>query len=121
MLPQDSLFRADQALNFDLAESIINSEERMTALEELEKSGVDDSAGKTIRTSAGFTREVAALADIYDAVQSLRTTLISVNLPKGKNPPRQEPYPRPVSALDVLRDRRDAIEVDAELARLGVL
>lgn len=108
-------------MNFALAEEILNSEERMNALEELERSRVDDKAGKTIRSSAGFSKEVAALADVYDAVQQLRTTLIAVNMPKGKNPPRQEPYPRPVSALDVLRDRRDSLEVDAELAKLGVL
>lgn len=70
------------------------------------------------RSPAGYTLEVNLLMTVCDLIQQLNSTLIGVNLPKGKRPPKVHPMPRAVTALDVLRRRSEAQEVDTAVTNL---
>lgn len=71
-------------------------------------------------SSAGHDLHVQTLMTIADLIQQLQLTLIAVNLPEGKQPPKLRLLPRPVSALDVVRSRHAKAEVDTALADLGL-
>lgn len=54
--------------------------------------------GSELETQAhhfGWDSNSAVLADVYDAVNQLTLTLMSVNSPEGAKLPELEPYPRP--------------------------
>jgi hypothetical protein len=70
-------------------------------------------------SSAGYTQETYLQMMIYEGIQQLISTLIAVNLPKGKKPPRVKPLPRPVSALDRERAKREMHEVEQAMAEMG--
>lgn len=59
------------------------------------------------RTLAGWTDEVATMADLADAMNQLHATLIQANSAKGASRPTVNKYPRPVTALDRARRQRD--------------
>lgn len=50
-----------------------------------------------------WTREVSMLATIADLLKSLNSTLIAVNLEKGKKPPAVEPEERPTTVITRIR------------------
>lgn len=71
---------------------------------------------------ASWSPEVGLLADVVDAVNQVRITLVAANLERGKTPPPFKPYPRPRSALEKVRkvseyERRKASH-EALVARL---
>ena len=62
-----------------------------------------------------FGPQVRALAALYDQLNQL----ISVQIARaGKNPPRRDPYPRPVTALERARKRRQFANHNHLVARL---
>ncbi|WP_280404962.1 hypothetical protein [Nocardia brasiliensis] len=85
--------------------------------------GLDESpeidALPKVSSSAGFSHEVYLLMMLCDYMQQLNATLIAVNLPKGKKPPKFRPVPRPVSAVDRERAKREKEVVEDTLAELG--
>jgi len=48
----------------------------------------------------GWTYERELLVGITEVLLSVRSTLIAVNTPKGKAPPKVKPLPRPRTAMD---------------------
>ena len=72
-------------------------------------------------SSVGSTDELELLRVIADRLSVLNSTLIGVNLPKGKKPPKVHPYPRPVSALQVLRRQKEREDVHGMLRDIGVI
>lgn len=54
-----------------------------------------------------WSPEVAGLAAVVDAVNALRSTLIAVNLERGKQPPKIEPFPRPRPLVDTMVDKKE--------------
>ena len=102
----------------DLALSAIAAEEEREAAMQ-EPSEVDDKQIPEMRTSAGYDLHAQLLTLIGDLIQQLNTTLIAVNLPKGKSPPKVHSLPRPVSAFEVEKARREFEAVDDTLRDLG--
>ncbi|MEV0759521.1 hypothetical protein [Nocardia sp. NPDC050435] len=102
----------------DLARRIVDLETlRETA--GLAEASEDEPSLPRVTSSAGYSQETYLLMLLCDYVQQLTSTVIAVNLPKGKKPPKVRPLPRPVSAVDRERARREKQEVDATLAELG--
>lgn len=58
------------------------------------------------RTMAGWSEELAGIADMVDAVNQLHATLSQVNSKSGTRP-KVARYPRPVLAVDRARRERD--------------
>lgn len=78
----------------------------------------DDNHVLRPRTSAGHSAEISLMMTLCELIQQLNSTLIGVNLPKGKRPPRVRPMPRPVSALDVARQQHEESQVDSLMDQL---
>lgn len=88
---------------------------------ERRKNGEQDTpeeAPLEVRSAAGHTAEISLMMTLCELIQQLNSTLIAVNLPKGKRAPRVRPMPRPVSALEVLRRRHEATQVDSVVDQL---
>ncbi|MBF6085225.1 hypothetical protein IU485_28045 [Nocardia cyriacigeorgica] len=115
-LPAGSHYRAAQDLDEDMARRILDAE---AVREAAEITPSEDDQLPTVSSSAGYTHETYLLMMLYEAIQHLNSTLVAVNLPKGKKPPRVKPLPRPVSALDRERAKREMREVDRALAEMG--
>lgn len=62
-----------------------------------------------------FTAEVELLAAVYDRIGHLTATLMAVN--GVKRPPRLQPWPRPVTAIERARSRRARADFDDIVAR----
>lgn len=60
----------------------------------------DEAAEKTGPSLTGWTPEVAALTNIFDAVRQVQHTLVAVNSEKGKTPEAPKPAPRPSTPLE---------------------
>ena len=73
-----------------------------------------------MRSSAGHTQEVSLLMNLSDQIQQLNSTLIAVNLPKGKRPPKVHPLPRPIGALEMKRAKAAEQAVDEALSQFGI-
>ncbi len=100
----------------DLAEHLVRLEE---ANEAQQAGATSEDADPVMRSSAGYDLNAHLLLTIADLLQNLNTTLIAVNLPPGKTPPRPEPMPRPVSAVDVIHSRRERERAKAAEAAFG--
>lgn len=117
-LPEGSHYRADQLLDERLAKKLLK--------EEIERKKqtvgrVDDETDEPpleVRSSAGYTAEISLMMTLCELIQQLNSTLIAVNLPKGKRAPRIRPMPRPVSALDVLRRQYEEAQVSSVVDQL---
>ncbi|NQE89620.1 hypothetical protein [Nocardia terpenica] len=72
-----------------------------------------------ITSSAGYSIDSFLLLSVCDLVQQLITTVIAVNMPPGKTPPKVKPMPRPVSAVDREKAIRERSAVDETLAEMG--
>ncbi|PBC38466.1 hypothetical protein CJ179_38330 [Rhodococcus sp. ACS1] len=114
-LPEGSEYRADQALDTELAEEYY----AVWAATQGPDQGKDGEDKKPqLRSSSGYSMQIQVLMAIADLIQQLNSTLIAVNLPKGKKPPKVRPMPRPVSAFDLVRARHEKDEVDNLLSIL---
>ncbi|MFI8976919.1 hypothetical protein ACIGO9_28835 [Nocardia asteroides] len=111
-LPPGSRYEAAMAMDFDVAEY------QFAATQSAKSDGAKSPDPRT--SSAGHDLQVQTLMTIADLIQQLQVTLIAVNLPEGKQPPKLRLLPRPVSALDVVRARHAKSEVDSALADLGL-
>ncbi|MFI5777032.1 hypothetical protein [Nocardia sp. NPDC051570] len=72
-----------------------------------------------ITSSAGYSIDSFLLLSVCDLLQQLITTLIAVNMPPGKSPPKVKPMQRPVSALDREKAVREQSAVDETLSEMG--
>lgn len=116
-LPTGSHYRAALDLDEDMARRILDAEAIREAAGITDSD--DDSQLPRLSSSAGYTHETYLLMMLNEHIQQLNSTLIAVNLPKGKKPPRVKPLPRPVSALDRERARREMHEVHEAMAEMG--
>ena len=125
-LPRGSHYQADIELDPALGAALCDYEElleKMMRKKELlgDDGEVPEESDVTPTSSVGHTLELEALYKIYDMLQVVNTTNIGMNLPKGKKPPRVRPLPRPVSAKQAEKHKRDREAVNNELAKLGIL
>lgn len=67
----------------------------------------------------GWDRKADLLAQINDTIKVLTSTLVGVNLPKGKRPPKVKPTPRPVTAVEALRRRHEREAAADAMKQLG--
>lgn len=127
-LPGESRYKSAIFTNEKLAEELVKAQRLIDDVERerMLKSGIappEEEEGEDVRTSptsfVGWTREADLLAQLNDSVKVLNSTLIGVNLPKGKRPPRVRPTPRPVSAVEAVRRRLDREEAKQALKELG--
>ena len=118
-LPPGSHYRNDQLQDEDLANHLFAQEVAAERLADLEPESDEkpDESLKT-RSSVGHTMEVSLMMTMCELIQQLNSTLIAVNLPKGKKPPKVRPMPRPVGRLDVLREQRERDQVSIALDAL---
>ncbi|MGS2809392.1 hypothetical protein [Nocardia sp. MW-W600-9] len=110
-LPAGSRYQAAIDADFDIAEYTYARQQL-----DAEDSPSEDESGPQVSTSAGYDLSVQTLMTIADLIQQLQATLIAVNLPEGKTPPKPRFLPRPVTALDVVRARH---AVDEETDQVG--
>ncbi|MFD3463761.1 hypothetical protein ACFWVM_28940 [Nocardia fluminea] len=111
-LPPGSRYQAAIDADFDIAEYTY-------ARQQLDADGDgrdEGESGPQVSTSAGYDLSVQTLMTIADLIQQLQATLVAVNLPEGKAPPKPRFLPRPVTALDVVRARH---AVDEEVDQVG--
>jgi hypothetical protein len=69
--------------------------------------------GSELETQAhhfGWDSNSAVLADVYDAVQQLTLTLMSVNSPEGSKLPELDPYPRPGAKAKVVEKPKESLD-----------
>jgi hypothetical protein len=102
-LPSNSAFHAAIADDEDYARQVLELEER---------EGRPAAAPPRLDE---FSPEVRALAVIADKLSYLASIQVAR---AGKTPPKSEPYPRPVTALDRVRRRRDMARHRSVVARL---
>lgn len=117
-LPQGSWYRADLDLDPDLAKRLFDIEEQQRA-----RNGGDsrvEEPRNQVRSSAGHDMTASLLMTVCDLLQQQTQTLIGVNLPKGKRPPKIHPMPRPISKLEVMRREREEDSVNEALSALGI-
>ncbi|MBH0775026.1 hypothetical protein [Nocardia bovistercoris] len=97
-LPHGSQYRSALAMDRELAEQILAAEQAEVDLDLYEET--DESAGPT---PEGYTVDSYLLLSIIDALQGVQVAVIAA---AGGDPPTITPMPRPVSAVDLARDRR---------------
>lgn len=68
--------------------------------EQLAAQDDDPEAEKSGPSLAGWSQEVAAITNVFDAVRQVQHTLIAVNAEKGKVPDPPKPAPRPSTPLE---------------------
>jgi len=68
--------------------------------EQLAEQDEDPEAEKSGPSLAGWSQEVAAMTNVFDAVRQVQHTLIAVNSEKGKVPEPPKPAPRPSTPLE---------------------
>lgn len=99
-LPAHSQYASTASMDEEHAEMLAES------LAARVESGEDDErSGPSL---AGWTPEVAALTNIFDAVRSLQHTLVAVNSEKGKAPEAPKPSARPNTPLEAAIKRARA-------------
>ncbi|MDE8648075.1 hypothetical protein PXH69_24150 [Rhodococcus qingshengii] len=119
-LPEGSHYRAAQLLDENIAKKLLARElaQKKLASADDEKNEEKERAEIKARSSAGHSPEISLMMTLCELIQQLNATLIAVNLPKGKKPPRVRPMPRPVSALEVLRAKHEKNKVDSVVGQL---
>ncbi|MBM4575300.1 hypothetical protein GS415_00745 [Rhodococcus hoagii] len=120
-LPEGSHYRAQELLDQRLAAKLLKAELQQQAGKPATPSREEEPEEKKplkARSSVGHTPEISLMMTLCELIQQLNSTLIAVNLPKGKKPPRVRPMPRPVSALDVLRAEHEKAQVDSVVSQL---
>ncbi|PKV78895.1 hypothetical protein [Nocardia fluminea] len=95
-LPHGSQYRSALAMDQELAEQMLAAEQSEADLdlyeEKVEPSGP---------TPEGYTIDSYLLLSIIDALQGVQAAVIAA---AGGDPPRVTPMPRPVTAVDLVRD-----------------
>lgn len=114
-LPPDSDYKSDLAMDEKLAARILELEKA-----EKKKRGNKEDKPAPL-TPHGLTRQMSLTMHLIDAVHDLNTTLIAVNLPKGKKAPKARRFPRPMTAVDRLRREQEKNQLDDLLRQAGVL
>ena len=124
-LPRGSHYQADIELDPALGAALCDYEELLEKIARKQELLGDETPVEEVdvkaTSSVGHTPELEALFKIYDMLQVVNTTNIGMNLPKGKKPPKVRPLPRPVSAKQAEKHKRDREAVNNELAKLGIL
>lgn len=69
----------------------------------LEEGGDENASGSTGPTPEGYTLHTYLLLSIIDGLQGVQAAVIAA---AGAHPPSVKPMPRPVTALDLIRDER---------------
>ncbi|MFI7001336.1 hypothetical protein [Nocardia sp. NPDC050175] len=75
--------------------------EQLVAVEDA--GATDDFAGAVGPTPEGYTLETYLLLSVIDALQGVQAAVIAA---AGADPPSVNPMPRPMTALDQLREER---------------
>lgn len=110
-LPPDSEYQSSRAMDFELAQMIIDAEPKP------DPDNPRPAPEPKPLSPAGFTQERLLQMATVEAVRNLNHTLSRVYGGKGAPP---MPYPRPTSAYQILDSERDRLEVDDVLRELGV-
>ncbi|MEU2033579.1 hypothetical protein [Nocardia amamiensis] len=95
-LPHGSQYRSALAMDRELAEQMSAAEDEDLDLYEAD----EEPAGPT---PEGYTIDSYLLLSIIDALQGVQVAVIAA---AGGDPPQIKPMPRPVSALELVRDER---------------
>lgn len=103
-------------MDFELAEMIA----KYTNLDDAEQDASNETRESKVRSSAGHTSTIEALFRITDTINHQTATLVGMEMPKGKKPPRVQTQPRPVSALQIVLQEREEQELNDEMAKLGI-
>lgn len=106
-LPADSHFQSALAMDEDRAQRL------------LELYGDADDAPKPKPVAPlGYTLEAMLLLRVIDMLKVVSASIAALG---GGKPKHIEPEPRPTTAFELAKARRDRVEVDDALARMGVL
>lgn len=112
-LPAHSQYASSVSMDKEHAEMLA---EQLAAQEE------DPDAEPSGPSLTGWTPEVAALTNIFDAVRDVQHTLVAVNSEKGKTPDPPKRAPRPSTPLEAAMKRaahnRRKAKHDALVARV---
>ncbi|MEV2222759.1 hypothetical protein AB0E01_23115 [Nocardia vinacea] len=119
-LPPGAHYKADLEMDEELAKRIVDIEEATRNRFEDDDDDRSPDDIPDISSSANHTLEVHLLMAVCDYLQQLNSTLIAVNLPAGKSPPKVKPIERPVSAVDREKFLREKLAVEETLAELGL-
>ncbi len=92
-MPHGSQYRSALATDRELAEQLLAAEDESS-------DSADDSAGPR---PEGYTIDSYLLLSVIDALQGVQAAVIAA---AGGEPPRIQPMPRPVSALESVRDEQ---------------
>ncbi|WP_446223508.1 hypothetical protein ACTWPB_28295 [Nocardia sp. IBHARD005] len=95
-LPHGSQYRSALAMDQELAEQMLAAEQAEDKLDLYE-----EKAESTGPTPEGYTIDSYLLLSIIDALQGVQAAVIAT---AGGDPPRVSPMPRPVTAVDLVRD-----------------
>ncbi|WP_405166721.1 hypothetical protein OG203_17445 [Nocardia sp. NBC_01499] len=95
-LPHGSQYRSALAMDRELAEQMLATEQDEADLDLYEEA--DAPSGPT---PEGYTIDSYLLLSIIDALQGVQAAVIAA---AGGDPPRLTPMPRPVTAADIVRD-----------------
>ncbi|MEV0251164.1 hypothetical protein AB0H76_31545 [Nocardia sp. NPDC050712] len=95
-LPHGSQYRSALAMDRELAEQMLAAEQAEAELDLYE-----EKAETTGPTPEGYSIDSYLLLSIIDALQGVQAAVIAA---AGGDPPRLSPMPRPVTAVDIVRD-----------------
>lgn len=95
-LPHGSQYRSALAMDRELAEQLLAAEQAEAELDLYEEA--EAASGPT---PEGYTIDSYLLLSIIDALQGVQAAVIAA---AGGDPPRVTPMPRPVTAVDIVRD-----------------
>ncbi|MFC3963510.1 hypothetical protein [Nocardia jiangsuensis] len=95
-LPHGSQYRSALTTDRELAEQVVAAEEARPDLGE-------QPDGPTGPSPEGYTIDSYLLLSIIDALQGVQVAVIAA---AGGDPPAVTPMPRPVAAVDLVRDER---------------
>lgn len=95
-LPHGSQYRSALAMDQELAEQMLAIEKAESELDLYE-----ENTATTGPTPEGYTIDSYLLLSIIDALQGVQAAVIAA---AGGDPPRLTPMPRPVTAVDIVRD-----------------
>lgn len=95
-LPHGSQYRSALAMDRELAEQMLAAEQAEAELDLYE-----EAEGPSGPNPEGYTIDSYLLLSIIDALQGVQAAVIAA---AGGDPPRLTPMPRPVTAVDIVRD-----------------
>lgn len=96
-LPTGSHYRSAVLMDYELAEQRLNEEEQLG-----DDHDEDTPSGPR---PEGYTLDTYMLMAIIDALNGVQATIIAA---AGSDPPTVRPLPRPISAVEIVREERRA-------------